>query len=113
MRRTEALSKSTDLLNECSVRSSCQTFTAGSNPGGASNLFSIPNIRYEHSATLAPDANRLQYIDDFDERCDTFEKRVPPFPTHVAIELRRMQFLNQFTQRFHGRNELRICDRLV
>src|SRR5436190_388528 len=39
-------------------------------------------------------ANRLQYVDDFNERCDAFEKSGMPLPTHVAIELRRMQFLD-------------------
>jgi hypothetical protein len=58
-------------------------------------------------------ANRLQYVDDFDERCGTFEKRIAPFTMHVAIELRRMQFPNQFTQCFAGRNELRVGDSLV
>jgi hypothetical protein len=27
----------------------CKTSTPGSNPGGASNLFSIPNARCEHA----------------------------------------------------------------
>jgi hypothetical protein len=45
---------------------------------------------------IARCANRLQHIDDFDERCDALEQRVAPFPVHVAIELRRMQPFDQF-----------------
>src|SRR6266545_2471170 len=42
-------------------------------------------------------ANRLKYVDDFDERCDAFEQRVAPLPADVAIEFRGVQFLDQFT----------------
>ena len=42
-------------------------------------------------------ANRLKYVDDFDERCDAFEERVAPLPADVAIEFRGVQFLDQFT----------------